>query len=66
MGVTSIEYHEGALACQAVDVVVVSELSEWEPVAPVGLSVVNKDAKILFDFLVNVLGLSIGLWVKHC
>ncbi len=42
------------------------KLSEWEPITPVSLSVVNEDPEVLLDFLVNVFGLSIGLWVKHC
>ncbi len=37
------------------------ELREWEPIGPVVLSIVNKDSKVLFDFLVNSFGLAIRL-----
>ncbi len=62
--VSAEEYHEETLSGSTVNAIVVSELSEGEPVAPVGLSVINEDAKVLFDFLVNLFGLSIGLWVE--
>ncbi len=47
--IASVKHHEGTFACHTVNLIVVGELSEWEPVAPVGLSVVNKDSEILLD-----------------
>ncbi len=61
---SAIEVHEQGLSCHAVNSVVVGELGEWEPVAPVGLSVIDKDPEILLNFLVDSFHLSIGLWVK--
>ncbi len=45
------------------DSIVVGEFSEWEPVAPVGLSVVNEDPEVFLDLLVNSSCLSVGLRV---
>ncbi len=63
-GILSVEHHEGDLACHAVNLVVMGELSKQEPIAPVGLSVVDEDLKVLLDLLINLFGLSIGLWVE--
>ncbi len=60
----SIEYHEGTLACRTVNPIVVGELSEREPIAPVVLSVVNKDPEVFLNLLVNLFCLSIGLRVE--
>ncbi len=46
------------------DAVVVGKLSEWEPIASVGLSMVDEDAEIFLYFLVNSFCLSVGLWVE--
>ncbi len=62
--VSAIQYHEWAFLRSAVDAVVVRELSEREPVAPICLSVVDKDSEVLLDLLVHSFRLSIGLWVK--
>ncbi len=62
--VLSVEYREGTLACCAVNPIVVGKFSQWEPVAPVGLLVVNEDLEILLDFLVDSFSLSVGLWVE--
>ncbi len=62
--IASVKHHEGTFACRAVNLIVVGELSEWEPVAPVGLSVVNKDSELLLNLLVNLLCLSVGLRVE--
>ncbi len=64
--VLSVEYGEWTFACRAVDSVVVGELRQWEPVTPVGLSIVNKDSKVFFDFLVDLFRLSIGLQMECC
>ncbi len=42
------------------------EFSKREPIAPVGLSMVDKDAEILLHFLVDLFCLPIGLWVEGC
>ncbi len=62
--VSSVEYYEGTLACRTVNPIIVGELSEQEPITPIGLSVVNKDVKVFLDLLVNVFGLSVSLQVK--
>ncbi len=62
---SSVEYHEGALTHQTVDAIVVGKLSKGEPIAPVGLSIVDKDVEILFNLLVDSLCLSISLGVEH-
>ena len=38
-------------------------LGQWEPLAPSGLTVVDEDAKILFEPLVRSFGLAISLGV---
>ncbi len=63
-GVLSVEYHEWTLACRAVNPIIVGELSEREPITPVGLLVVNENPEVLFDLLVNMLSLSICLRVE--
>ncbi len=60
----AIEHHEGTLAYHTMDSVVVGELSEWKPVAPVGLLIIDEDPKVFFDFLVDTLCLAICLWVE--
>ncbi len=40
------------------------ELGKWEPVAPVGLLMVDEDTEVLLHFLVNPFGLSVCLWVE--
>ncbi len=46
-GILAVQYHERAFLRGAVDAVVVRELSEREPVAPICLSVVDKDSEVL-------------------
>ncbi len=60
----AIEDHERAFPCGTMNSVIVGELCKRQPVAPVGLSMIYEDAKVLFDFLIYSFGLSIGLWVK--
>jgi len=43
--------------------VVIGELCEREEVIPVILSFPDEDAYVLFQFLVNPFGLSVGLWM---
>jgi len=43
--------------------VVVGELREQKEVIPVILSFSDEDAYVLFQFLVNPFGLSVGLWM---
>ena len=54
---------ERSLLCGRVDMVVVGELCEQKEVIPVILSFPDEDAYILFQFLVNPFGLSVGLWM---
>lgn len=63
-GVTAIEYHERTLASHTMNSVVMGEFSKQEPIAPVGLSVVNEDLEILLNFLVNLFSLTIRLRMK--
>lgn len=42
------------------------ELGKQEPVAPVGLSVVNEDSEVLFDLLIDLFCLAIRLRVEGC
>ncbi len=63
-GILAVQYHERAFLCGAVDVVVVCELSEREPITPICLSVIDKDSKVLFDLLVHSFRLSISLWME--
>ncbi len=62
--VSAIQYHEGTLLCGAVDAVVVRELSQWEPVAPVHLSMIDKDLEIFLNLLIDSFRLSVHLWVE--
>ncbi len=64
-GILSVQYHERAFLRGAVDVIVMRELSQQEPVTPVGLSVIDKDAEELLHFLVDSFCLSVGLRVEH-
>ncbi len=45
---------------------VMGNLSKWEPITPVGLSVIDEDLQVLFDLLVDSLRLTISLWVEGC
>ncbi len=62
--VSAVQYHERAFLRGAVDAIVVRELSEREPVAPICLSVIDKDSEVLLNLLVYSLRLSIRLWVE--
>ena len=44
--------------------VVILELGEWEKVHPVILSLIDEKAEVLFQFLIDSLGLAIPLWVE--
>ncbi len=63
-GIPSIEYHEGAFSSHTVNPIVVGELGEWEPIVPVGLSVVHEYSEVLLDFLVDVFRLSVSLGME--
>src|SRR6266481_1157607 len=45
------------------DLVVVGKLSDRDPFVPVVLSLINEESKELFDFLVDMFGLPVCLWV---
>ncbi|KAK0187064.1 hypothetical protein F5146DRAFT_1141931 [Armillaria mellea] len=51
--VSAIEYHEWASTHGGVDPVVVGKLGNGEPIAPVGLSVGDEEAKVSLELLVN-------------
>ncbi len=44
--------------------VVVCKLCEREPIAPVGLSMIDKDPEVFFDLLIYSFSLSVGLWME--
>ncbi len=54
-----IEDHGRAFPCGTMNSVIVGELCKRQPVAPVGLLMIYKDAKVLFDFLVYL------VWFVH-
>jgi len=62
-GEVAVDDLEGGAAGGGVDTGVHDELSHGEVVVPVFLAVVGIEAKILLDFLVGPLRLSIGLRV---
>ena len=45
------------------DMIIVLKLCKQEKVVPVILLLVDKDTKVLVEFLVDTLGLTICLWV---
>ena len=62
---TGVEHEWGGLS-RSVDAVVIGRLGNLNPVIPVVLSLVHKEAKELLNFLVNVLGLAVCLRVVSC
>lgn len=40
------------------------EGGKGKPLSPIGLEMIDKDIEVLFDFLVDLFGLSIGLRMK--
>ncbi len=63
-GISAVQYHEQACLRGTVDAVVVRELREREPVAPICLSMIDKDSELLLYLLIHSFSMSIGLWVK--
>ena len=61
--VSSRVKHEGNLLCGGVYVVVVLELCQWKQFIPVVLPLIDKEAEILLQLLVDLLHLSITLWM---
>ncbi len=61
----AVKYHKRTFACRVMNTVVMCEFSKWEPVTPVGLSVVDENSEILLDLLVDLFRLPIGLQVEH-
>jgi hypothetical protein len=57
---------EWCLVCATVNFIVVAELSQGKPLRPVILSIIDEEAKVLFNLLVKSLCLTIGLWVIGC
>ena len=49
--------------CQGMNLVIVGKLSDRDPFVPVILSLINKESKELFDFLVDTFSLPVCLWV---
>jgi len=56
---------KGVLACGGAGVVVQGELSQWQPLRPVILVVVDIHVEILSYFMVHPFDLSICLWMVH-
>jgi len=54
---------EGCLLCGGVDVVVVEKLRQGEECVPVVLSFSDEEPQVLFQFLVDLFRLSVGLWM---
>src|ERR1700722_16650346 len=52
---------KGGVTSSRVDTIVMAELSQWKPFGPIILFVVDIKTKILFQFLIGALGLTIGL-----
>ena len=63
--VTNVK-EEGGELCQGMDMVVVLELYIGQQFIPVILLVIAEQAQILFQLLVDLLSLPIGLGVVHC
>jgi hypothetical protein len=51
--------------CGGVYMVVILELTKWEKLVPIILSLQDEDAYILLQFLIDVFHLTIGLWMIH-
>ncbi len=62
-GVVAVVDFKGTFTGGRVCAVVMGKGSKGEPFCPVGLEVIDKHAKVFFDFLVDSLGLSICLRV---
>src|ERR1700674_2206809 len=60
---TSIIDKEGGGASGAMNFVVIGEFCCGQPIKPIVLAIVYEEAKVLFDFLIHTLGLSVGLGV---
>ena len=61
MQVPSGVKHEGSLLCGRVYMIVVLELSQWKQFVPVILPLIDKEAEIFFQLLVDPLCLSVTL-----
>ena len=61
--VSSKVKHEGSLLCGGVYVVVVLELCQWKQLIPVVLPLIDKEAEILLQLLVDRFHLYITLWM---
>ena len=48
------------------DMIVVCKLSEREEFIPIILALVDKKSEVLFQLLVEVFSLTVGLWVVGC
>ena len=62
---TGVEHEWGGLSW-SMDSVVIGKLGNQNPVIPVILSLVNKEAKELLNFLVDALDLAVCLQVVGC
>jgi len=49
-----------------VNMIVICELSHWQPIIPIILSLIHEDAQVLLQFLVDMLHLPISLRVIGC
>ena len=64
MGQTSIVRKEGCCSSRLRDLVVDGEFCHWKVTVPIVLKVVNVGPEVLFHDSIEVLGLSICLWVE--
>ena len=58
-----IQCHEGRLVSGRLNLVVVGELGQRQPLSPVILVMVDEDAQVLFNLLIDAFSLSIHLEV---
>ena len=63
VGMSVCVQHEWGLACGWMDMVVILELSHGQEIIPIILPFIHKEAKALLQFLVDLFGLAIRLWV---
>ena len=58
--------HERSLLGGRIHMVVVLEFGQWEQLVPVILPLIYKESEILLQLLVDLLHLSITLWMISC
>src|SRR3981189_653253 len=66
MRVLTVVDHKWRKFCGTVNSIVMGEFGDGKPLNPVILTMVNKDMKILFKFLINTFCLTISLRMVSC